>query len=63
MINTTTTTRTQVDSTYETSKFALGVAISSAAFVGMWACACMVSALMNNGIMEVARGLFTAVAG
>ena len=59
--NTNTTTRTQIDAGYETSKFALGVGISSAALVGLWACACLISALMNNGIADVAKGLLGAI--
>ena len=59
--NTNTTTRNQVDAGYETSKFALGVGISSAALIGLRACACMVSALTNNGIVEVAKGLLGAI--
>ena len=55
--NTNTTTNTQVDAGHEASKFALGVGITSAALVSIWACACMVSALMNNGVVEVAKGL------
>ena len=57
----TTTMTTQVDATYETSKFTLGVGITSAALIGTWACACMISALMNEGIVEVAKGLLGAI--
>jgi len=59
--NTNTNSRTQVNAGYEASKFALGVGITSAALVGIWACACMVSALINNGIAEVAKGLLGAI--
>lgn len=62
-MTTNTASRTQVDATHETSKFALGVGISSAALIGVWACACMISALMNNGVAEVAKGLFGAIIG
>ncbi len=55
------TNSTQVDAAYETSTFALGVGISAAALVGVWACACMISALMNNGITDVAKGLLGAI--
>jgi len=53
--------RTQIDAGYETSTFALGVGISAATLVGIWACACMISALMNNGVVEVAKGLVGAI--
>jgi len=59
--NTKTTTKTQVDAAYETSKFVLGAGITSTALIGIWACACMVSALMNEGIVEVAKGLLGAM--
>jgi len=59
--NTNTTARTQVNAGYEASKFALGVGITSAALIGIWSCACMVSALMNNGVVEVAKGLLGAI--
>ncbi len=59
--NTNTTATTQIDAGYEASKFALGVGITSAALVSIWACACMVSALMNNGVVEVAKGLLGAI--
>ena len=57
----TTTMTTQTDATYETSKFALGIGFSSAALIGTWACACMISALMNEGIVAVAKGLLGAI--
>jgi len=61
-MNTNTIVNTQVDPGYETSKFALGVGISAAAILGTWACACMVSAVTNYGIVEVVKGLLGAVA-
>ncbi len=51
----------QVDVGYEMTTFALGVGITSAALIGTWACACIVSAVINNGIVEVAKGLFGAI--
>ena len=59
--NTNTTKNSQVDAGYETSTFALGVGISSAALVGLWACACMVSAITNHGIVEVVKGLLGTI--
>ena len=59
--NTTTNTRTQVDAGYEAAKFALGVGITSAALVAVWACACIASALMTNGAADVAKGLLGAI--
>ncbi|AGF77517.1 hypothetical protein UWK_00943 [Desulfocapsa sulfexigens DSM 10523] len=61
--NTITTTRTQVNAGYETSKFALGVGMATAAMIGLWATACMVSVLMNNGVVGTAKALLTAITG
>jgi hypothetical protein len=57
------TQETQVNAGYETSKFALGTGITMAALVGIWACACMISALVNGGIGGVVKGFITAVTG
>jgi hypothetical protein len=59
--NTNTNSRTQVNAGYEASKFTLGVGITSAALVGIWACTCMVSAVINNGVADVAKGLLGAI--
>lgn len=61
--NTITNTGTQTNTAYETSKFALTVGMATAAMIGLWACACMVSVLANNGIAGVVKGLITAVSG
>ena len=61
--NTNTTTRTQVDAGYETSKFALGVGMATAAMIGLWATACMASMLMSNGLVGTAKALLTAKTG
>ena len=61
--NTNTTTRTQADVGYETSKFALGTGMVMAALVGLWGTACLVSALVSVGPMNVVKGYFTALIG
>jgi hypothetical protein len=61
--NTQVTHKTQVNAAYETSKFALGTGITMAALVGIWACACMISALASGGIGGVIKGFITAVTG
>lgn len=61
--NTLTNTGTQTNTAYETSKFALTLGMATAAMIGLWACACMVSVLANNGIAGVVKGLITAVSG
>jgi len=62
-MNTNTASRTQVDATYETSKFALGVGLSMAALVGLWGVASLVSALASNGPVGLAKSLLTAITG
>ena len=59
----TTTMTTQVDATYETSKFALGVGLSMAALVGLWGAASLISALVSNGPAGLVKSYLTAVIG
>ena len=61
--NTHTTTRTQAEVGYEASKFALGTGMAMAALVGIWGAACLVSALVNVGPMNVVKGYLTAMIG
>jgi len=61
MTTTTQTTTNQVNAGYEASRFALGVAITSVSIVGLWACACVASAIMNDGIVQVVKGLLGAI--
>jgi hypothetical protein len=61
--NTQTTGRTQAEVGYETSTFALGVGIATAAMVGLWATACMASAVMSNGLGGTIKAMFTAITG
>ncbi len=61
--NTHTTTTTQIDAGYETSKFALGAGMAMAAFVGIWGAACFASAMINVGPLNVVKGYLTAVIG
>ena len=60
---TNTTTNTQIDAGYETSKFALGAGMTMAALVGIWGFACLASAMMSMGPMNVVKGYLTAVVG
>ena len=61
--NTNTTTRTQVEAGYETSKFALGAGMTMAALVGIWGFACLASAMISMGPLNVVQGYVTAVLG
>jgi len=60
---TNTTTNTQIDAGYETSKFALGAGMTMAALVGIWGFACIASAMMSMGPINVVKGYLTAVVG
>ena len=61
--NTQTTSRNQVDAGYETSTFALGAGMAMAALVGLWGTACLASALIGAGPLNVLQGYFTAIIG
>ncbi len=61
--NTQTTTLNQVEAGYETSKFALGVGMTMAAFVGLWGATCLASALVSAGPLNVLKGYVTAMLG
>ena len=61
--NTQTATRNQAEVGYETSKFALGTGMAMSALVGLWRTACLVSALVSVGPLNVVKGYITAVLG
>jgi len=61
--NTNTITRTQIDASYEVSKFALAVGLSMAALVGIWGVASLISALISNGPVGLVKSYLTAVIG
>ncbi len=61
--NTTITTGKEVSVKYETAKFALGVGMSMAAFVGLWGVGSLVSALAGNGPVGLIKAYFGAVFG
>lgn len=61
--NTQITIDTQPDAGYETSTFALGVAMTMAAIVAIWGTACLTSAMVSMGPLNVAMGYFTALIG
>ncbi len=61
--NTNITTGTQIEAGYETSKFALGVGMATAAMIALWSTACMASVLMSNGFAGTAKALFIAITG
>ena len=54
---------TKVEVGLETSKFSLAVGMAMAVIVGLWGCACMVSGLMNDGLVDLVKGFVTAITG
>lgn len=61
--HTLTNTRTQVDAAYETSQLALAAGITVSALAGIWGCACLISALVQNGPLGLLQGYVTALLG
>lgn len=58
--NTLTNKETKIDTGYETSKFVMATGFTMAALIGIWACACMISGLVNGGLV---KGFITAMTG
>ena len=54
---------TQVNTAYETAKFAMGTGITMVALVGIWGCACLVSIISSDGIGGVIKGFIMAITG
>lgn len=61
--DTQTKTGKQVEAGYETSKFLLGLGIVMAALVGVWGTACIASALIGSGPLNLLKSYFTALIG
>ncbi len=53
-------TQAGIDSVSKSSLIAMGVI---SALVGLWALACLISAISGGGLMEMTQGLFTALTG
>ena len=58
-----TVTQGQIEVGHESFKFALGVGIAFAAMIGLWATACMSSAVLSNGFGGTFKALFAAIIG
>lgn len=55
--------RTETDLEHEVSQFSFRIISVTAILFGIWGAACMISGLLSNGVMEMARGYFTAITG
>ncbi len=60
---TNTTSRTQVNAAYETSKFSIAFGLSIAVLIGLWGMASLVSALVSNGTMALVKNYLSTVIG
>jgi len=61
--NTQTSNNTEIEPGYETSQFALGVGMVLAALVGLWGTACLLSAMISMGPLNVVKGYISAIVG
>lgn len=62
-MNTRTEKHSQIDAIHETNTFILGIGIVSAALVGIWGFACLVSALSSNGPVNLIKGYISTIIG
>jgi hypothetical protein len=58
-----TTRRTETDVEHEVSVALFTVISVSASLIGLWAVACLIGGLVNNGVLPMIRGYITAVTG
>lgn len=61
IVETTSTTETEV--THDVLSIVWTLVTVSALAIGLWAAACLVSALVTHGLIGVIRGYITAVTG
>lgn len=61
IVESTRTTETQV--THDVLSIVMTLVSVSALLIGLWAAACLVSALVNHGLIGLLRGYITAVVG
>ena len=55
--------QTELDITNECSNFGLRIGTAVCAIIGFWAFACLLSALVSAGPMNMVRGYITAITG
>lgn len=59
----TTTSHTETDVTQEVSGFLFAIVSASALIMGIWGAACLVSGLIDGGLMSLLKGYVTAITG
>ena len=56
-------TKTSTDVAQETSRFSVGVIMTMAGIIGIWAISCLIGGLASGGFSALLRGFVTAITG
>ena len=56
-------TKTSTDVAQETSRFSVGVIMTMAGIIGIWAISCLIGGLASGGFSVLIRGFVTAITG
>jgi len=53
----------KTDVAQETSKFTIGVVMTMAGLIGIWAMACLIGGLASGGFSNLIKGFISAITG
>ena len=56
-------TETSTDVAQETSRFSVGVIMTMAGIIGIWAISCLIGGLASGGFSALIRGFVTGITG
>ena len=56
-------TKTSTDVAQETSRFSVGVIMTMAGIIGIWAISCLIGGLASGGLSALIKGFVTAITG
>ena len=56
-------TESKTDVAQETSRFSVGVIMTMAGVIGIWAISCLIGGLASGGLGNLIRGFVTAITG
>ena len=56
-------TKTSTDVAQETSRFSVGVIMTMAGIIGIWAISCLIGGLASGGFSALIRGFVAAITG
>jgi hypothetical protein len=56
-------TETKTDVAHETSKFSVGLVVTMAALIGIWAVACLIGGLASGGLGNLIKGYISTIIG